>query len=116
MAVKIKLSKCIKIHQKNFFFLGNRYKLRSVQERLRKTEKAMKEILSQLELIAENKEKTNEEKDECSNFKEDKITEETQNMEKSLEELKVFNFVNFLTFSCLSFITSTFFVTVLFIF
>nr|CAD2168658.1 unnamed protein product [Meloidogyne enterolobii] len=64
-----------------------RYKLKSVQERLRKTEKAMNEILSQLELIATNKEVLNEGEDK-SFEDENRIKEETQNMEESLEKLK----------------------------
>uniref|UniRef100_A0A915M0W7 Resistance to inhibitors of cholinesterase protein 3 N-terminal domain-containing protein n=1 Tax=Meloidogyne javanica TaxID=6303 RepID=A0A915M0W7_MELJA len=64
------------------------YKLKSVQERLRKTEKAMNEILSQLELIATNKKTLNEGEDK-SVEDENRIKEETQNMEESLEKLKV---------------------------
>ncbi|KAF7639851.1 RIC3 domain-containing protein [Meloidogyne graminicola] len=67
----------------NEYAPSRRYKLRSVQERLRKTEEAMQDILSQLELIALNKETLNEGEDKFNeNLK------ETQNMAKSLEKLK----------------------------
>lgn len=51
----------------------------------------MNEILSQLELIATNKEVLNEGEDK-SFEDENRIKEETQNMEESLEKLKVWKF------------------------